>query len=71
VFPTSSLVYQLKLQHNDYSEGIYMPHVGSTLYRLDKQIAWQGFVTVLPIAFFVSAFGAAFGLAAAQAGIQP
>ena len=47
-----------------------MPHVGSTLYRLDKQIAWQGFVTVLPIAFFVSAFGAAFGLAAAQAGIS-
>lgn len=47
-----------------------MPHVGSALYRLNKQIAWQGFVTILPIAFFVSAFGAAFGLAAAQAGIS-
>lgn len=46
-----------------------MAVVGSELYRLNKLLVWQGFKQLAPIGMFVAAFGAAFGLAATQAGL--
>ncbi len=46
-----------------------MTAVGSELYRLNRVIVWQGFKQLAPIGMFVAAFGAAFGLAATQAGM--
>jgi len=46
-----------------------MSVVGSELYRLDRLLVWQGFKQLAPIGMFVAAFGAAFGLAATQAGL--
>ncbi|MGK0547629.1 AzlC family ABC transporter permease [Halomonas cupida] len=40
------------------------------LHRLDGELAWQGFLQLLPISLFVIVFGAAFGLAATQAGLN-
>ena len=40
------------------------------LHQLDKTLVWSGFKQMAPIAVFVAAFGAAFGLAAAQAGLS-
>jgi predicted branched-subunit amino acid permease len=41
------------------------------LHRLDRQLVWDGFKQLVPISLFVTAFGAAFGLASAQAGLTP
>ncbi|WP_346351743.1 AzlC family ABC transporter permease [Oceanimonas sp. AH20CE76] len=37
--------------------------------QLDRQDIWQGFKQLLPLSFFVAAFGLAFGLAAHQTGL--
>jgi predicted branched-subunit amino acid permease len=42
----------------------------SSLHRLDKPLVWAGFTRLLPISLFVIAFGAAFGLAATQEGLD-
>ena len=39
------------------------------LHQLDRSLVWSGFRQLAPIAGFVAVFGAAFGLAAAQAGL--
>ncbi len=39
------------------------------LSQLDSRLVWQGFKQLAPIAMFVIVFGAAFGLAATQAGL--
>ncbi len=39
-------------------------------YRLDRHLAWAGFTEMLPLCVFVIVFGAAFGLAAIQAGLS-
>lgn len=40
------------------------------LHKLDKRLIWSGFKQLVPLSFFVIAFGAAFGLAATQAGVD-
>ncbi|GGC89135.1 AzlC family ABC transporter permease [Halopseudomonas salina] len=40
------------------------------LHQLDRQLIWDGFKQLAPISIFVVAFGAAFGLAATQAGLS-
>lgn len=39
------------------------------LSRLNRPLIWSGFQQLIPVSLFVSIFGAAFGLAAAQAGV--
>ncbi|TVP92218.1 MAG: branched-chain amino acid ABC transporter permease [Pseudomonadaceae bacterium] len=41
----------------------------SDLSQLDRRLVWQGFKQLAPISLFVIVFGAAFGLAATQAGL--
>lgn len=40
------------------------------LHDFNRQLVWQGFKQMVPIALFVMVFGAAFGLAATQAGLR-
>lgn len=40
------------------------------LHQFDKASVWDGFKQLIPLSLFVIAFGAAFGLAAAQAGVD-
>jgi predicted branched-subunit amino acid permease len=40
-------------------------------HELDRHLVWEGFRQMVPIAVFVMVFGAAFGLAAAQSGLDP
>lgn len=47
-----------------------MAHAAAQLHRLDRPLVWHGFKQLTPISFFVTAFGAAFGLAATQAGLD-
>ncbi len=42
----------------------------ASLSGLDRHSVWQGFRQMVPIAVFVTVFGAAFGLAAAQTGLH-
>ncbi|MCL4182780.1 MAG: AzlC family ABC transporter permease [Burkholderiaceae bacterium] len=43
----------------------------ASLSELDRRLVWMGFRQTVPIAVFVMVFGAAFGLAAMQAGLSP
>ncbi len=47
-----------------------MPTDETSLHRLDKPLIAAGFMRLLPISLFVVAFGAAFGLAATQEGLD-
>lgn len=47
-----------------------MPTDETSLHRLDKPLIAAGFMRLLPISLFVVAFGAAFGLAATQEGLN-
>ncbi len=47
-----------------------MPSDEAALHRLDGALTWQGFRELVPISLFVIVFGAAFGLAATQAGLS-
>lgn len=47
-----------------------MNSVGMHLHELNRQMVWAGFRQLIPISVFVTVFGAAFGLAAVQAGLQ-
>lgn len=47
-----------------------MAGVDTGLHRLDRSLVWSGFKQLAPISVFVTAFGAAFGLVAAQAGLE-
>lgn len=40
------------------------------LHRIDAALVWAGFTQLVPISAFVTAFGAAFGLAATQHGLD-
>ena len=40
------------------------------LHEFDRQMVWLGFTKLIPISLFVTIFGAAFGLAATQAGLS-
>ncbi|MBJ6800959.1 AzlC family ABC transporter permease [Geomonas propionica] len=40
------------------------------LHHLDARLIWAGYREMIPLSIFVSAFGAAFGLAAIQAGLS-
>ncbi|WP_151671708.1 AzlC family ABC transporter permease [Nitrincola schmidtii] len=42
----------------------------SKLPQLDKHLIWKGFLQLVPLSFFVIAFGIAFGLAAKQTGLS-
>ncbi|MCQ4314357.1 AzlC family ABC transporter permease [Pseudomonas stutzeri] len=42
----------------------------ANLHEFNRQIVWAGFKQLVPISVFVIAFGAAFGLAATQAGLD-
>ena len=42
----------------------------NTLHQLDKHLIWKGFLQLVPLSFFVIAFGIAFGLAAKQVGLS-
>lgn len=46
-----------------------MASVDTKLHQLNSQLVWSGFKQLIPISLFVIAFGAAFGLAATQAGL--
>lgn len=39
-------------------------------HKLYRTLVWSGFKQLAPISLFVTAFGAAFGLAATQAGVS-
>ncbi|MFB9847019.1 AzlC family ABC transporter permease [Oceanisphaera arctica] len=45
-------------------------HIYAEQARLDPADTWFGFKQLLPLSFFVAAFGLAFGLAAAQEGLS-
>lgn len=47
-----------------------MSGTGSNLCELNRQLVWMGFKQLVPISFFVILFGAAFGLAATQSGLD-
>ncbi|MCB1918154.1 MAG: AzlC family ABC transporter permease [Rhodocyclaceae bacterium] len=47
-----------------------MSGTGSNLCELNRQLVWTGFKQLVPISFFVILFGAAFGLAATQSGLD-
>ena len=40
------------------------------LHEFDRRLVWDGFRQLLPLSLFVTLFGAAFGLAAVQAGLD-
>ena len=42
----------------------------TNLHDFNRQMVWAGFRQLIPIAVFVTLFGAAFGLAAVQAGLE-
>ncbi len=42
----------------------------AALAKIDKALVWAGFKQLIPISVFVAIFGAAFGLAASQAGLS-
>jgi 4-azaleucine resistance transporter AzlC len=46
-----------------------MAHRAVELHVLNRQLVWAGFVDLIPLSIFVTLFGAAFGLAAAQDGL--
>lgn len=47
-----------------------MSSTTTDIHQLNSEIVWLGFKQMLPISMFVIAFGAAFGLAALQAGVS-
>lgn len=47
-----------------------MTSTPTELHDLDRSLVWSGFKQLTPISVFVIAFGAAFGLAASQAGLS-
>ncbi len=47
-----------------------MPDRDDNLSALDRRIIWDGFRELVPLSLFVIVFGAAFGLAATQAGLD-
>ncbi|MEW9797954.1 AzlC family ABC transporter permease [Alteromonas sp. CYL-A6] len=47
-----------------------MSDTAKALHHLDRQLIWSGFKQLVPISFFVTVFGAAFGLAAIQTGLS-
>lgn len=47
-----------------------MSNVDPDIYSLSYSQVWSGFKSLLPISFFVVIFGAAFGLAATQTGLD-
>lgn len=46
-----------------------MTHTNTELHHLEASLVWAGFRQLVPISAFVTAFGAAFGLASTQAGV--
>ena len=47
-----------------------MAIIDTELHQLNSRLVWTGFEQLVPISVFVIAFGAAFGLAATQAGLS-
>ena len=47
-----------------------MANADIELHQLNRPLVWSGFKQLAPISIFVTAFGAAFGLAATQAGLS-
>ncbi|BAN48040.1 AzlC family ABC transporter permease [Metapseudomonas resinovorans] len=47
-----------------------MIDVDNKLHEFDRHMVWVGFAKLAPISLFVAVFGAAFGLAATQAGLS-
>lgn len=47
-----------------------MKQPNNDLHEFDRQLVWLGFTKLAPISLFVTIFGAAFGLAATQAGLN-
>ncbi|MBK5645954.1 MAG: branched-chain amino acid ABC transporter permease, partial [Acinetobacter sp.] len=47
-----------------------MSNVDPDIYSLSYSQVWSGFKSLLPISSFVVIFGAAFGLAATQTGLD-
>ena len=48
-----------------------MSNIDQELSKLNNDLIWKGFKSLLPISIFVEIFGAAFGLAAIQTGLDP
>ncbi len=47
-----------------------MARADADLHQFDRSLVWSGFKQLAPLSIFVTAFGAAFGLAATQAGLS-
>ncbi|MEO4047375.1 AzlC family ABC transporter permease [Pseudomonas sp. CAU 1711] len=47
-----------------------MADADTNLHEFDSQMVWDGFRQLIPLSLFVTLFGAAFGLAAVQAGLD-
>lgn len=54
----------------EYKGDYDMSGNNTDLHQLDRSLVWAGFRQLAPISLFVTVFGAAFGLAAAQAGLE-
>ncbi|VEB85432.1 Uncharacterised protein [Citrobacter koseri] len=48
-----------------------MTHHQPDLSQLNHSLIWDGFRQLIPVSLFVAIFGAAFGLAASQKGVDP
>src|SRR3546814_12075341 len=51
-------------------EDACMTDAESELHHFDRRMVWAGFRQLAPISIFVTLFGAAFGLAAVQTGLD-
>ncbi len=47
-----------------------MSNTDANLHQFNRHIVWVGFKQLVPISLFVTVFGAAFGLAATQSGLE-
>ncbi len=47
-----------------------MTDTETELHHFDRRMVWTGFRQLAPISIFVTLFGAAFGLAAVQTGLD-
>lgn len=47
-----------------------MPGADKNLHEFNRQLIWAGFRALVPLSVFVTLFGAAFGLAAMQTGLE-
>src|SRR5690606_4705187 len=56
--------------HHFRTQGPDMSDAETQLHEFDRRMVWAGFRQLVPLSVFVTIFGAAFGLAAVQVGLD-